>query len=371
MARKKVIQPIEGAAQEGSAKTENKPEPESVNVIDAKFEVVKSPSLAELESAVEVAKRNVMDSNWEWAKAITAIHDSKLYPHEGEPDGFYLYMWERWEIRKAMAALYIAWVKDETRQQFDARMQLLLGEGKINTLETQPPDKPVVPTATKSRAVRKKRQEKSADPLDVKKRVMKRIKTAQKLADDKKNPNLWYDDLGEIIDERTVEQLAWYMKNLLSKEGYQGNDVVKWVIPQKVPGTPWTVVQMEVLKAQDAGYTVYDTEEWARNALRALVSQEEINATGTEDRPTGVPDQGDMMNQDSEGTEYPSLESIERSFKGWLPEKWEARYPTNVLGVVINWASEQDLEGTKDVLGEAWEEVNAEWERVKESTKKL
>lgn len=365
MARKKVIQPKEGAAQEGSARTTNKSEPESVNVIDAKLEVVKSPSLAELESAVEAAGGNVVDANWEWAKAITAIHDSKLYPHEGETKGFYLYMEERWGIKRAMTANYVAWVKDETRQKLDGGMQQLLGEGKINTLETPPPDKPVVGSATKSRAERKKRKEKSADPLDVKKRAMKKIGVAQKSVGDTKNPDLWLQDMGaRIIDERSLRQLEWYMRRLLSKEGYEANETVKWVIPRRVPDEPWKVVQMEVARALDEGYQLYATEDEARTALRALETPPAP--------PTGVPDQGDVvLSGDSEVTEYPSLESIERTFKGWLPGKWGDRFPTDVLGVVIKWASEQDLEGTKDVLGEMWEEVNAEWERVKESTKNL
>jgi hypothetical protein len=363
MARKKAIQPKEGAAQEGSAKTKNKSAPESVNAVDAKFEVVGNYTLAELESVVEVARLNVVDSNWEWAKAITAIHDSKLYPHAGETDGFYLYMEERWQIRKAMTALYIAWVKDETRQQLDAGMQQLLGEGKVNTLETLPPDKPVVATATQSRAKRKERKEKSIDPLLLKRRAMRKIKAAQKLALDKKSPDLWLQDLGDIIDERTVEQLTWYMTGLLSLEGIIANDTVKWVIPRRVPDEPWKVVRMEVTKALDEGYTLYDTEEQAQAALRAM---EATPADAPMDRTFDNPDQ-----EDSEGPEHPSLECIKRSFRSWLPEKWEILFPTDVLTVVIDWAKEQDLEGTNNVLAVAWEEVSAEWERMKEATKNL
>jgi len=420
MARKKVIQPKEGVAQEGPAETENKPKKLLYDIIhgdegkwsvteseegslveklieefdnkvdaqaradwlnanpaiDAKFEVVKSPSLAELESAVEAAWQNVSNASWEWAKAITAIHDSGLYPHAGETDGFYLYMEERWRKKKAMTANYLAWVKDETKQQMDDAVQQMLGEGKINTLETPPPDKPLVGNATQSRAERKQRKEKSTDPLAVKKRVMGKIKAAQKVAKDTKNPDFWLQDLGGIIDERTVEQLVWYMKGILSLQGMYANETVKWVIPRRVPGAPWKVVQMEVSKALDEGCTLHDTEAAAQAALRALEPLPEAerlsdNSLGTETLPPSVPDQEDAVNRDSETTEYSSLESLKRSFRGWLPEEWEILFPTDVLTVVIDWAKEQDLEGTNNVLAAAWEEVSAEWERMNEATKNL
>jgi hypothetical protein len=72
-------------------------------------------TLTEMEAEVEKTYLTFRQSGWEWAKAITRIHDSKLYPHSSEPDGWASYMETRWKIGRSQAFRYIQWVHDEIK----------------------------------------------------------------------------------------------------------------------------------------------------------------------------------------------------------------------------------------------------------------
>jgi hypothetical protein len=136
------------ADQNGSAETENK----QLTTQEIKIEVVNTPTLVELEAEVESAYSACQNAGWQWAVAVTRIHDSKLYPHADESGGFYTYMEERWGIKKAQAANYVAWVKQEIKLQV---MLLDYDEStKVDSLATPAPAKPKHKSVTKARNAR-------------------------------------------------------------------------------------------------------------------------------------------------------------------------------------------------------------------------
>lgn len=62
--------------------------------------------------------------------------------------------------------------------------------------------------------------EETTDPFELKKRAMAIIELAQKKADDKHQSLFWFDDLGYVVSERSLEQLVAYMKGTLSRDEF-------------------------------------------------------------------------------------------------------------------------------------------------------
>jgi hypothetical protein len=81
---KKAKEPKNEPTDNGSAETDNS---QSTVVQDVKLEVVKAPTLEQLESAAEAALTSFRESLWAFAVAVTAIHDSGLYDYANEARG--------------------------------------------------------------------------------------------------------------------------------------------------------------------------------------------------------------------------------------------------------------------------------------------
>jgi hypothetical protein len=71
------------------------------------------PTLLELEAKAQKAWQTAQTAGWEWAVAITEIHDSRCYPGSAEAGSWETYMLSRWGIRRAQAFNVVAWVHHE------------------------------------------------------------------------------------------------------------------------------------------------------------------------------------------------------------------------------------------------------------------
>jgi hypothetical protein len=113
-------------------------------------------TFAELEASAEIEHRCMRDACWKWAVAITRIHDSKLYPGAGEPNGFYTYRWKRWELKKAQAANFVAWVHHEIKLTVMPVLSLEdQGSTTVDFSKQEAPAEPKHRTEGVSRAARK------------------------------------------------------------------------------------------------------------------------------------------------------------------------------------------------------------------------
>jgi hypothetical protein len=157
----KKAKPTDGAVQNGTAgsTTENSTA-KSIESIDLEVvpnweDAVHNASLsksgkpltfARLVANAEKARGALKKSAWEFAVAVTALHDSNLYPHADETDGFYTFMWEKWEYGRAQAANIVSWVKKATKIDLVLLNPALedIKPKDINTLETPPPATPKI-----------------------------------------------------------------------------------------------------------------------------------------------------------------------------------------------------------------------------------
>jgi hypothetical protein len=231
---KKAIKPKKELAGNGSAETNNS---QLTVGQDDKLEVVKTATLEELESAAEAALTSFRDSLWTFAVAVTAIHDSGLYEYAGEAGGFYRYMEQRWGIKKAQAANYVAWVKHEIKVELVSQNPVLrledIKSNQIDSNVTPPPETPRDGGTAKSRESRKSGspgagvpsqngdpEPETADYLESKKKAIAKIRAAQEKTGDKRSTNLWLDDIGmEKILGASKGWLEGYIRGDIDKDG--------------------------------------------------------------------------------------------------------------------------------------------------------
>lgn len=71
------------------------------------------PTLIELEARVTETWNAVRTNSWEWACALTAIHDSKLFPDSASAGSWERYTEGRWGLRRTQSYRLVAWVKHE------------------------------------------------------------------------------------------------------------------------------------------------------------------------------------------------------------------------------------------------------------------
>ena len=100
-----------GPAEAETTEVEAKAEPVESETTGAATATI--PTLEELEAKVQEAWKKAQEASWEWAVAVTAIHDSKCYPGAGENDSWAAYMHARWNVRRAYAYRPVAWVHHE------------------------------------------------------------------------------------------------------------------------------------------------------------------------------------------------------------------------------------------------------------------
>lgn len=115
-------------------------------------------TLAELEAEVEKAYATLRTSSWQWAVAITKIHDSKLFPGANKPDGWAAYMEKRWDIGRAQAFNYVAWVHNEIKLVPSMHLE----DEKSTTVDSTQQGQPETPQHKTERASRSARSSQRA-----------------------------------------------------------------------------------------------------------------------------------------------------------------------------------------------------------------
>jgi hypothetical protein len=261
-------------------------------VVQAKLEVVKG--LKELEADVERTKAEFYNKGWEFAKAVTVLHDSGLYPYADETDGFYRYMDERFGIRRAQAANYVAWTRNEVKMLVDAVPQdeiptevLKPNSKEVDPKKVEPPKTPKDDSVTKSRTSRtekkQKQEQESTDPLVLKKRAMAKITAAVKRVNGSKNgaeafKNELKDNVGTVL-ERSEAQLDSYIKGDLDKDDYLAGKVYY--------SDPYigTCAPYRVQKHGGGVWFVMDADD---NAVKPYESEAEANAACNDHNETAA-----------------------------------------------------------------------------------
>jgi hypothetical protein len=79
----------------------------------AEAETVPVPALIKLEAEVTRAFERVRESSWDWAVALCAIHDSRLYPDSASAGSWERYTKLRWKLERAQSYRLVAWVHHE------------------------------------------------------------------------------------------------------------------------------------------------------------------------------------------------------------------------------------------------------------------
>jgi hypothetical protein len=77
------------------------------------------PTLIELEARVTETWQQAKESNWQLACALTAIHDSKLFPDSASVGGWERYTKGRWGLGRAQSFNLVAWVHHEIKMKLE------------------------------------------------------------------------------------------------------------------------------------------------------------------------------------------------------------------------------------------------------------
>ena len=91
--------------------------------VDSEEEViplpVPLPTLMELEARVTETWQQAKESNWQFAVALCAIHDSKLFPDSASVGGWERYTKGRWGLGRAQSFNLVAWVHHEIKMKLE------------------------------------------------------------------------------------------------------------------------------------------------------------------------------------------------------------------------------------------------------------
>jgi len=257
---KKAIKPTKEPSSDGEAKTDNS---QSTVVQDVKVEVVKAPTLEELESAIEKAGLTFRESGWAFAVAITALHDSKLYPHAGEPNGFYTYMEERWGIKKVQSSLYVAWVKHEIKMELmlqDPALQLEdIKPSQVDSTQTPPPETPKNKGVAASRGARKR--------------------VPGKLNEEDAQELVRAGNVVKVGNEYYSKGTPQFEAEMARRKGKSNGDSDKVWIALEGPDRSWQY-QHRPLSEVPSGCTICDSKEGAMEEASRILREREAKKKG-------------------------------------------------------------------------------------------